>query len=65
MAAANINGTVIHSALHIPCRPTFLPLNDKNKAELRNRYSEVELVSIDKIAMVPNKLLYQIHKRLS
>ena len=65
----NINGTKIHSALHIPCRPTFLPLNNEYKAELRNRYSEVELVRIDKIlidkiSMVSSKLLYQIHKRL-
>ena len=65
VAAVNNYGTAIYSALHIPCRPTFLPLNDKNKAELRKKYSEEGLLSIDKISMVPNKLLYQIHKSLS
>lgn len=61
----NINGTAIPSALHILCWRTYLPLNDKNKAELRNRYSKVVLVSIDKKSMVSNKLLCQIHKSLS
>lgn len=62
VAAININRTTIHPALHIPCRPSFLPLNDKNKAELRKRYSEVGLVSIDKISILSNKLLYHIRK---
>ena len=65
VAAININGTAIHSALHIPCRPSFLPLNDKNKTEPRKRYSEVGLVSIDKTSILSNMLLYQIHKLLN
>ena len=65
VATININGNTIHSGLHIPCRGKLLPLNDANKAELRNKYSEVELVITDEISMVSGKLLYQIHKRLN
>ena len=64
VASTNINGNIVHSGLHIPCRGKLLPLNDVNKAELRNKYSEVELVIIDEISMVLSKLFYQIHKRL-
>ena len=58
VAAININGNTIHSRLHITCRGKLLPLNDANKAELRNKYSEVELVIIDEIPMVSSKLFY-------
>ena len=43
IAAININGNAIHSDLNIPCRGKLLPLNDTNKAELRNKYLEVFL----------------------
>ena len=65
VAAININGNTIHSGLHIPCRGKLLPLNDASKAELRNKYSEVELVIIDEISMVSSKLFYQVHKRMN
>ena len=42
-----------------------MPLSDKNHAELRSKYSEVQFVIIDKISMVSGNLLYQIHKRLN
>ena len=51
--------------MHIPCLSNLFPLNDANKAELRNKYSKVELVIIDQISMVSSKLFYQIHKRLN
>ena len=65
IGAININGNVVHSSLHISCRGKLLPLNDANKTELRNKYSEVELVIIDEILMVSSKLFYQIHKHLN
>ena len=65
VASININGNTVHSGLHILCQSELLPLNDANKAELRNKYSEVELVIIDEISMVSSKLFYQIHKRLN
>ena len=49
----------------MPCRGKLLPLNDVNKAELRNKYSEVELVIIDEISMFSSKLFQQIHKRMN
>ena len=50
-----MNGNRIDLSLHIPCRGKVLLLNDANKAELRNIYSEVELVIIDEISMVSGK----------
>ena len=65
VAAININGNTVHSGLHIHCRVKLLPLNDSNKAELRNKYSEVDLAIIDEISMFSSQLFYQIHKRLN
>ena len=65
VAAINGNGNTVYSGLHIPCRGKLLPLNDANKTELRNKFSEVELVIIDEISMVLSKLFYQIRKRLN
>ena len=64
VAAINIDGTTIHSGLNIPCRGKLFPLNDKNRALLRNKYSEVQVIIIDEISMVPSKLLFHIHQRL-
>ena len=49
VASINIQGTAIHSGLHIPCRGKLFPLNDMNKALLRNKYSNVQLLVIDEI----------------
>ena len=42
----------------------MLSLNNKNRAELRNKYSAVELVIINEISMASRKLMYEIYKRL-
>ena len=65
VSAININGTTIYSSLNIPCRGKLMPFSDENRAELRNKYSGVQIVIIDEISMVSGKLLYQIHKRLN
>ena len=65
VAAINIDVNTVRSGLHISSRGKPLPLNDANKAELRNKYSEVERVIIGEISMVSSKLFYQIHKRLN
>ena len=65
VASININDNTVYFRLHIPCRGKLLPLNDANKAELRNKFSEVELVIIDEISIASSKLFYQIHKRLN
>ena len=58
LAAININGNTVHSGLHIPWRGKLLPLNDANKAELRNKYSEAELVICDENSMVSSIILW-------
>ena len=64
VAAISINGNTVHLGLHIPWRSKFLPLNHANKAELKNKYSEVKFVIVDKTSVVSDKLFYQIGKRL-
>ena len=51
--------------MNIPCQNKLFPLNDEYKVELRNKYSEKELIIIDAIPMVSSRLFYQIHKRLN
>ena len=65
VAVINTNANTVHSALHKPCRGRLFQLSDANKAKLRNKYSEAELVTIDEISVVSRKLFYQIHKRLN
>ena len=55
VASININGNTIHLGLH-----KLLLLNDANKTEFRNKYSEVELIIIDEISMVSGKSLIEI-----
>ena len=64
VAAINIDGTTIYSGLNIPCHGKMFPLSDKNRALRRNKYSEIQLIIIDEISMVPSKLLFQVHQRL-
>ena len=64
VAAINMNGTTIHSGLKIHCCGKLFPIIDTNRAILRNKYSQVELVIIDEISMVSSKLFFQVHQRL-
>ena len=64
VAAINIDGVIIHSALGIIPSNKFHPLADKTRCDLRNKLSEVKLIVIDEISMVSSKLFYQIHERL-
>ena len=67
VVAINIDGTIIHSALHIPVGnfKNYLPaLNDKMKSSLRNKLFEVKTIIIDKISIVCNDFLFDIHLRL-
>ena len=40
-------------------------MNDEYRADLKKKYSVVEIVIIDEISMVSAKLLYQTNKRLN
>ena len=66
VAAVNINGTTINTALGIPIsRGNEIPkLSDKMRNKFRLMYSELEAVIMDEISMVSNFRLYQIHCRL-
>ena len=46
ISAVNIGGTTIHSGLQIKSGRKLLGLNDKSKATLRNRLSEVKVVRL-------------------
>ena len=43
----------------------MFPLNDRQRAILRNKLSEVRITIIDEISMVSSMLLYQINQRLN
>ena len=63
VAAVNIGGTTIHSALGI-FGLIYAPLSDRLKASLRNKLGEVTAVIIDEISMVSSTLLKDVHLRL-
>ncbi|XP_057316850.1 uncharacterized protein LOC130657876 [Hydractinia symbiolongicarpus] len=69
VAAINIEGNTIHSAVGIPADRNFTKniskLSDKKKCMLRNKPSELSVIVIDEISMVSNKLLLHIHQRLT
>lgn len=50
VVTVNINGTIIHFWLIIPCKGKFVSIKWWNCAG--NKYSEVDLVIIDEISMV-------------
>lgn len=68
VAAINVEGNTIHSALGIPADRNFgknIPrLGDKKRSMLRNKLSELSMIVIDEISMVSNNLLLHIHQRL-
>jgi len=64
VAAVNINGTTIHSALGIPIDTKGLTLNklpDKKRCNLREQVSNVKAIIIDEVLMVSSKLLLYVH----
>ena len=66
VAAVNINGATINTALGIPAtKDNDIPkLSNTLRNKLHLMYSELEAVIIDEISMVSNIRLYQIHCRL-
>ena len=68
VAAINIDGTTIHTALNIPVgnfKKNLPPLSHEMISSLRNRLSELEVIIIDEISMVSNDLLFHVHLRLT
>ena len=62
LAAININGTMIHSGLAINVGSKFYPLNDQQRAVLRNKLSEVLLIIIDRNSMISSVLFYHANQ---
>ena len=64
VAAININGATIHTALNIPISQfgkTLSPLSDKMRSSLRNKLSDLKVTIIDEISTVSNDLLFHVH----
>ena len=64
ISAVNIGGTTIHSGLAIKPGIKLLGLNDKSRAALRNRLSEVKLLIIVQLSMVSKDFWTDIDSRL-
>ena len=64
ISAVNIGGTNIDFGLRIKPGTRLLGLNDKTKAALRNRLSEVKLLIMDELSMVSSDLWTDIDSRL-
>lgn len=65
VAAININGTTIHTALAIPKESGDLPpMSDQQRTQIRMALSDLKLIIIDEISMVSNTTLLHIHLRL-
>ena len=65
VAAINVDGTMIHTALGINVRHKLYPFNDRQRGILRNKLSEIKLIIIDEISMNSSMLFYQVHQRLN
>ena len=65
VAAINIDGTTIHTALGINVGHKLYRLNDRQRGILRNKFSEIKFIIIDEISMVSSVLFYQVHQRLN
>ena len=66
IAAYNINGKTIHSALSIPMKFSlpYQPLGEEKISQLRTQLGQLQILIIDEISMVDQKLLWYIHGRL-
>ena len=64
ISAVNLGGTTIHSGLGIKPGTKLLGLNDKSRASLGNKLSEVKLLIIDELSMVSSDLWTGIDSRL-
>ena len=66
VAAINIDGTTINTALAIPVQTgdNVPAISDQKKTQMRLSLSELKLIIIDEISMVGNITLLHIHQRL-
>ena len=66
VAAININGTTMHTALSIPKESGDFapPMSDQKRTQLRLTLSELKIIIVDGISMVANTTFLHIHQRL-
>ena len=66
VAAININGTTVNTALAIPreCGNNVPAMSDQRRTQMRLSLAELKLIIIDEISMVSNMGLLHIHQRL-
>ena len=64
MAASNIDGVTLHSAVKLNFGNNYIPLSDKNRDLLRHKFQNVRILIIDEFSMVKSNQLYQLHQRL-
>jgi hypothetical protein len=66
VAAININGTTVNTALAIPreCGNNVLAMSDQRRTQMRLSFAELKLIIIDEISMVSNMGMLHIHQRL-
>ena len=64
VAAINIGGTTMHTALGIGIGSKLFPLSDKQKVKLREKISDIKLIIIVEISMVSSELFFQLNQRL-
>ena len=68
LAAIQVDGTTIQTALRIPVGhfgTKLLPLHGKMKYSLRHHLSDLKVIIIDKIAIVSNEFLFYVHPCLN
>ena len=66
VAAINIDGTTINTALAIPKETgdNLSAMSDQKKTQMRMLLADLKLIIIDEISMVANNTLLHIHQRL-
>lgn len=68
VAATNIDGNTVHSALSIPVtkrKTDYQRLGSQKLAAMRNLYTNLQIIIIDEISMVGLDLFHYIHRRLN
>ena len=63
MAAANIEGSTIHTAFNL-FGSQLLQLSDQKRDMFRDKFKNIEFCIIDEVSMMKSDQLYQIHERL-
>ena len=64
VAAANISGTTLHSALSFSFGSNYESLGDKKRDIKRNELKNLKFLIVDEISMIDSDMLYKLHIRL-